>query len=89
MHGPAYFLGALGNLHPRARSILAMIALFGIAFPLSYSLTMFGCIWSCCASCFCVSPLAFLAWANALFSSVGTLASAHRGQRWHTGQLGV
>ena len=44
----SHFLAARGSLAPRARSILAMTALFGMAFPDSYSLMTCGCMLSCC-----------------------------------------
>ena len=52
-----HFFGR-GSLQPMAFSILAITALFGTALPDSYSLITAGCMLSCVASCFCVSPFA-------------------------------
>jgi hypothetical protein len=69
---------ALARTAPNARSILAMTWLFGMALPDSYSLITCGCMLSCVASCFCVSPLALRACVMARRRSFETEASVHR-----------
>ena len=69
------YLALRGSLAPRARSILAMRPLFGIALPDSYSWMVFAGIMSFCANSFCDSPLAVLACDRATRSSLETVSS--------------